>query len=68
MAVVLFTIDCPKCKILEKKLEQSGIGYAVCRDKELMIKQGFDFLPVLRVDKEILGFNKAVEWIERNKI
>ena len=68
MAVVLFTIDCPKCKILEKKLEQSGIGYAVCRDKELMIEQGFDFLPVLRVDKEILGFNEAVEWIERNKI
>ena len=68
MAVVLFTIDCPKCKILEKKLEQSGIGYAVCRDKELMIEQGFDFLPVLRVDKEILGFNEAVEWIERNKV
>lgn len=68
MAVVLFTIDCPKCKVLEKKLEQSGIGYAVCRDKELMIEQGFDFLPVLRVDKEILGFNEAVEWIERNKI
>ena len=47
MAVVLFTIDCPKCKVLEKKLEQSGIGYAVCRDKELMIEQGFDFLSIL---------------------
>ena len=61
--VVLFTIDCPKCKILEKKLEQSGIEYAVCRDKELMIEQGFDLLPVLKVDKEVLGFKEAIEWL-----
>lgn len=67
MAVVLFTIDCPKCKVLEKKLEQSGIGYAVCRDKELMIEQGFDYLPVLKVDDKKLGFKEALEWIERGK-
>lgn len=64
---MLFTLDCPRCKVLEKKLEQSGINFTVCKDKELMLKNGFDLLPVLKVDDKVMGFKEAVKWINERK-
>lgn len=64
---VLFTIDCPNCKILERKLEQANIGYAVCKDKELMRKNGIDHLPVLKVDDKFMSFKEAMKWINDRK-
>ena len=48
--VKLYTIDCPKCKILEEKLMNAHIEYEVCRDKTTMLAMGLDFLPALDVD------------------
>lgn len=61
--ITLFTIDCPKCKILEKKLEQAGVKYEVCRDREIIASQGFDLMPVLDVDGQIMNFGEAVKWV-----
>lgn len=60
--VTLYTIDCPKCKILEKKLDQAGIQYDVCKDRDIMEQKGFDFMPVLDVDGQIMGFGEATKW------
>lgn len=60
--IILYTIDCPKCKILEKKLEQAGVEYEVCRDKGLMEQKGFDFMPVLEVNGRIMNFSEAISW------
>ena len=65
--VVLFTIDCLNCKRLEQKLEESGIGYAVCRDKKLMEKEGISVLPVLVVDEHKMGFKEAMKWVNERK-
>lgn len=35
MTVILYTIDCPKCLILEKKLAEKGIEFKTVKDKEL---------------------------------
>ena len=59
----LFTIDCPKCKILEKKLSQANIEYEVCEDREIMINKGFNSMPVLDVDGQIMDFGEAVKWV-----
>lgn len=61
--IILYTIDCPKCKILEKKLEQANIQYEAVKDKELMEQKGFDFMPVLEVDGQTMDFGKAVKWV-----
>lgn len=63
MSVTLLTIDCPKCKILEKKLDAAGVGYAKCYDKDLMVEMGIDTLPVLLVDGEKMQFKEAVDWV-----
>ena len=64
MKVVLYTVHCPKCKILEKKLEQSEIKYDVCEDLDLMLAKGFQTAPVLDVDGRIMEFKEAVQWIK----
>lgn len=61
--ITLYTIDCPKCKILEKKLEQANVQYEVVKDRELMEQKGFDFMPVLEVDGQTMNFGEAVKWV-----
>ena len=61
--VKLYTIDCPKCKILETKLKQKNVKYEICRDKSAIISKGFDLMPVLDVDGQIMNFTDAVQWV-----
>ena len=61
--ITLFTIDCPKCKILEKKLSQANVEYEVCKDRETIASKGFDLMPVLDVDGQIMNFGEAVKWV-----
>lgn len=61
--ITLYTIDCPKCKILEKKLEQANVQYEICKDRDIIIAKGFDLMPVLEVDGQVMGFGEAVKWV-----
>lgn len=61
--ITVYTVGCPRCLILEKKLVQANISYRVCEDKEKMIAKGIDHLPVMEVDGKMLGFAEAVKWI-----
>lgn len=61
--ITLYTIDCGKCKILEKKLSNAGITYSICKDRAIMADKGFDFMPVLEVDGEYMNFAEAVKWV-----
>lgn len=63
MRITLFTIDCPKCKILEKKLSRANIEYETCKDREIIASKGFDLMPILDVDGQIMGFGEAVKWV-----
>lgn len=65
--IKLYTIDCPKCKVLEKKLDAKGIIYEITKDKEEMAAKKIYDLPVLEVDNKILNFNEAVNWINITK-
>ena len=62
-SVMLYTIDCPKCLILEKKLTAAGIDYAVNKNTEEMVAKGYLALPILEVDGKAMTFKEAVDWI-----
>lgn len=61
--ITLYTIDCPKCKILEKKLTQANIEYEVCKDRAVIASKGFDLMPVLDVGGQVMNFSEAVKWV-----
>lgn len=67
MANILYTIDCPKCMVLEKKLNKAGISYETCRDENIMGQKNISNLPTLEVDGILYSFKEAVNWINGGK-
>lgn len=62
--VTLYTTHCPKCIILEKKLQDKNIEYQVCDDIDLMLSKGMQEAPYLEVEeKEMMNFSKAIKWV-----
>lgn len=65
MNVVLYSTNCPRCVVLEKKLQQKEIKFETVKDETLMLEKGFVSAPMLEVDGEIMDFVKANEWVGR---
>ena len=62
--VTLYTTHCPKCIILEKKLQDKNIEYQVCDDVDLILSKGMQEAPYLEVEeKEMMNFSKAIKWV-----
>ena len=60
--ITLYSNNCPKFKVLKKKLDDANVKYTVVDDTEIMISKGIDLLPVLEIDNIMMDFATAVEW------
>lgn len=67
MANILYTVDCPKCLVLEKKLNQANISFETCRDEDVMGQKNISSIPTLEVDGKLYAFKEAVDWINGGK-
>lgn len=67
MKITLYTIDCPKCRIIEKKLNSLNINFDICKDIKLMEKKDINLLPVLEVNEKLMDFKEANNWINNLK-
>ena len=63
MKVILYTTHCPRCMVLEKKLNAKNIDYVENTDVDLMIDKGIMAVPVLEVDEKRLNLKEANEWL-----
>ena len=63
MKIVLFSTKCPKCCVLEKKLQQKNISYEEINDTDIMREKGYLTVPVLEVDGTSMNFKEANDWI-----
>lgn len=67
--IILYSTNCPKCKVIVKKLKQKGIDFTEidCRADETYIPmlsgKGFTGMPILQVGEDFLDFSKANKWI-----
>lgn len=63
--ITLYTIDCPNCLILEKKLKSKNIEFLKVSDKETLIAKGFgdSSFPILEVDGVEMSYKTAISWI-----
>ena len=64
MKVVFYTIDCPQCLLVERKLKEKCIPYEEKNDIEEMISLGFEHAPILVVDDKVMGVKDALNWIK----
>ena len=63
MSINFYTIHCPKCDVLEKKLNNKNIKYTLITDVGVMQQKGFDTMPMLEIDGRSMAFGDAVKWI-----
>ena len=63
MSVVLYSTHCPRCNVLEKKLQQKEGDYDEVNDTSIMEQKGYLSVPVLEVDGKSMDFKEAVDWI-----
>ena len=64
MMIKLYTIHCPQCNVLKKKLDTAGISYTLIDDKEWLIANGYDKFPILEVDGKKMNFSESITWLK----
>ena len=65
--IILYSTNCPKCKVLEQKLKSKNIEYIEFTDVNKMIEMGFSVMPMLEVDGVVMDFTTANKWINEFK-
>lgn len=60
--IVLYSTNCPKCAILEGRLNEKGVKFTVNNDVDEMLRLGMMEAPGLMVDGKLMGFADAVKW------
>ena len=63
MEVILYSTNCPRCSVLEKKLSSANISYKLVTDADLMVEKSFTSVPMLEVDGKVMDFKSAIEWV-----
>ena len=61
--IVLYSTHCPKCKVLETKLQQKGVKYTEINDISELVERGFKSAPILRIGEQYLEFSDAIKYI-----
>lgn len=64
--LTLFSNNCPRCKVLKKKLDEKGIDYKENTNVDDMIARGITTVPMLEVDQTLLDFSGAIRWVNES--
>lgn len=62
-SIILYTIHCPACNVLEKKLKSKNISFEIVDDEEILNKLNIVNFPVMSLNGSLLSYREAIEWI-----
>lgn len=62
--IILYSTNCPKCKVLETKLKQQNIDFILETDLTKIINMGYMEAPLLEINDEIYNFSQAIKWLK----
>ena len=65
--IILYSTGCPRCTVLEKKLNEKNIKYQIDNDTNKMIEKGFTEIPMLEVNSKYYNFIEAVKWVNEQE-
>lgn len=65
--IILYTTHCPRCKVLETKLNEKKLSYTVVDNVDEMTGMGIMSVPMLKVDDNLLSFVDANKWINEQE-
>lgn len=67
MKVKLYTTHCPKCKILEERLNEKKIKFDIIDNVEELQKMNFKTVPNLDIDGKIYNYLDAIKYLNKLK-
>ena len=67
MKVKLYTTHCPKCKILEERLNEKKVKYEVNDNIEELQKMNFKSVPNLEIDGKIYNYLDSIRYLNKMK-
>lgn len=67
MKVKLYTTHCPKCKILEERLNEKKVKYEVIDNIEELQKMNFKSVPNLEIDGKIYNYLDSIKYLNKMK-
>lgn len=63
--ITIYSTGCPRCNVLEKKLEQKNIEFTKVTDMEVMLSMGIKSVPMLQIDDgALMDYMNAVNWVK----
>lgn len=65
--IIFYSTECPRCKVLEAKLDAKGIQYEKNDSLDEMLELGIQSAPALKVSGEILPFKAAIDWVNEQE-
>lgn len=65
MKVKLYTTHCPKCKILEERLNEKKIKYEIIDNIEELQKMNFKSVPNLEIDGKIYNYLDSIKYLNK---
>lgn len=64
--MILYTTDCPKCKILEKMMDRAEMEFTKETNIDKLINLGFKSAPILEVEPQVyLPFESAISYVAK---
>ena len=66
--IEVYRTDCPKCRVLKKRLEASGVSFDLIEDEEKVLEKAKEFglqeVPFIIADGELYRFTEAIKNLE----
>lgn len=62
--LVLYSNDCPRCKILERKLQELNLPFKVSKDLSVISQRGYSTVPMLMLtNAKLLDFSESIKYL-----
>ena len=67
MDIVLYTTDCPQCRVLESLLTSKGLQHQLVTDfieiNRVAAAAGLSSVPIMKLDGMIMSYPQAIRWV-----
>ena len=67
MDIVLYTTDCPQCRVLESLLTSKGLQHQRVTDimeiNQVAAAAGLSSVPIMKMDGVVMSYPQAIRWV-----
>lgn len=61
--LIFYSTDCPRCKILQKKMDDAKLEYTKVTDVDALKDLSITKVPMLSIDGNMCGYADAVKYV-----